>query len=143
MRSQTPLSQPVLATILLLIGLLWANEMEAEGIRGAANGSAGRGKGRAPSAEIILAQATTPQEQDPAGDESWARRRMERRIKRESLKAGLAKMQADAEQIRTLADALQKDLENSSVHVLSLDVIKKAEQIEKLAKQIKTTAKTW
>ena len=57
------------------------------------------------------------------------------------LKANFEKMKQDAGQLATLAKALQEELNKSNENILSLDVIDKADKIEKLAKKIKGTAR--
>lgn len=59
---------------------------------------------------------------------------------REILKANYAKMKQDADELATLAKSLQEDLNKSNANVLSLDVVDKADKIEKLAKKIKSSA---
>ena len=46
--------------------------------------------------------------------------------------------QADAARLSALADQLRDELKKMNVNVLSLDVIQKTEEIEKLAKKIKS-----
>lgn len=59
---------------------------------------------------------------------------------RELLKANYAKMKQDADELAALAKSLQEDLNKSNENVLSLDVVDKADKIEKLAKKIKNAA---
>jgi len=47
-------------------------------------------------------------------------------------------MKRDAEKLLELATELNQEVERSNEHTLSLDVMKKAEQIEKLAHSVKT-----
>jgi hypothetical protein len=61
--------------------------------------------------------------------------------KRELLKANFDKVKRDADDLVLLAKSLQEDVDKSNEHVLSLQVVEKAEKIEKLAKRIKTTAR--
>jgi hypothetical protein len=61
--------------------------------------------------------------------------------KRELLKSRFEKMKDDAAQLATEANDLHEELDKSSVDILSLDVIQKADKIEKLAKKIKDEAK--
>lgn len=56
------------------------------------------------------------------------------------LKARYEKMKEQAGELARLAEALQADLNKSSENVLSLQVVEKADKIEKLAKQIKSAA---
>jgi flagellar basal body-associated protein FliL len=68
-------------------------------------------------------------------------RDLERKQKRDLLKANFEQMQRDARELAELAKSLQEDLDKSNRNVLSLRIVDRAEKIEKLAKKIKTTAK--
>ena len=57
------------------------------------------------------------------------------------LKANFEKMKRDAGELADLAKALQEELNKSNENILSLDIVDKAEKIEKLAKRIKGTAR--
>ena len=61
--------------------------------------------------------------------------------KRDLLKADLEKMKRDAGELAGLAKALQEELNKSNENMLSLDVVEKADKIEKLAKKIKGSAR--
>ena len=61
--------------------------------------------------------------------------------RRDMMKANVEKMKRDAEELGALAKALQEELEKASENVLSLQIVEKAEKIEKLAKRIKGTAR--
>jgi hypothetical protein len=50
-------------------------------------------------------------------------------------------IQKDTEKLLELATELKQAVDKSNENMLSLDVIKKAEQIEKLAKQVKDKMK--
>lgn len=50
-------------------------------------------------------------------------------------------MKKHAKRLAELATSLQKEIEKSNEDVLSLEIVKKAEQVEKLAKKIKNEAK--
>ncbi len=56
----------------------------------------------------------------------------------EILKDEYAKSLQDARQMVELSQALQKDLEQSGAHVLSLVSLHKIEEIEKLSKRIRS-----
>jgi hypothetical protein len=60
---------------------------------------------------------------------------------RDLLKANFEKMKRDAGELAGLAKALQDELNKSNENILSLDVVEKAEKIEKLARKIKGTAR--
>jgi hypothetical protein len=51
------------------------------------------------------------------------------------------KLKQHADDLKDLASSLQKEIEKSNENVLSLEIVKKAEQVEKLAKKIKEEAK--
>jgi len=57
--------------------------------------------------------------------------------RQEILKADHKKSMAEAAELVTLAQQLQQDLEKSEHQVLNLKLVKKAEEIEKLARAIK------
>ena len=61
--------------------------------------------------------------------------------RREIMKSKFEKMKEDAEELASLADSLQDDLNKSSENILSLEIVEKTEKIEKLAKRIKKAAK--
>ena len=56
----------------------------------------------------------------------------------EILKADYKKTLKDAAELVDLAEQLKEDLEKNDRHVLSVDSLKKTEQIEKLAKKIRS-----
>ncbi len=51
------------------------------------------------------------------------------------------KLIADTEKLLALANELKSDVDKSSKNTLSLDVIKKADEIEKLARSVKDKMK--
>jgi hypothetical protein len=61
--------------------------------------------------------------------------------KRDLLKSNFEKMKRDAGELADLAKALQEELNKSNENILSLDIVDKADKIEKLAKRIKGTAR--
>ena len=61
--------------------------------------------------------------------------------KRNLLKANFEKMKRDAGELADLAKALQDELNKSNENILSLDIVEKADKIEKLARKIKGTAR--
>ena len=75
-----------------------------------------------------------PHEEEPGAQ-------ITRKQKRDLLKQNFEKMKRDAEELATLAKALQEELAKSNENVLSFQVVTKAEKIEKLAKRIKSTAR--
>lgn len=75
-----------------------------------------------------------PHEEEPGAQ-------ITRKQKRDFLKQNFEKMKRDAEELAALAKALQEELDRSNENLLSLQVVDKAEKIEKLAKRIKSTAR--
>ena len=61
--------------------------------------------------------------------------------KRDLMKANFEKMKRDAGELADLAKALQEELNKSNENILSLDIVEKADKIEKLAKKIKGSAR--
>jgi len=59
----------------------------------------------------------------------------------EIMKADHEKSVKDAAQLIELAEALKRDLEKDDTHVLSISSLKKTEDIEKLAKRIRSRMK--
>jgi len=57
------------------------------------------------------------------------------------LKYNYKKMKKHADQLAGLAQSLQKKIDETNANVMSLEVIEKAEAIEKLARKIKSEAK--
>jgi hypothetical protein len=75
----------------------------------------------------------TPQEQDPA-----AVRFEKERLKRANSARHVA-LQRDTDKLLELAQQLKKHVDGSSENTLSVNVIRTAEEIEKLAKNVKTS----
>ncbi|MBZ5669865.1 MAG: hypothetical protein LAO04_09055 [Acidobacteriia bacterium] len=61
--------------------------------------------------------------------------------RRELMKFNFENMKDDAAQLASLANELRDELNKTSVDILSVDVIHRAEKIEKLARKIKQEAK--
>jgi hypothetical protein len=59
---------------------------------------------------------------------------------RELLKVSYEKMKEEADELAGLAKALQDELKKSNHNILSLQIVEKADKIEKLAKKIKSEA---
>jgi hypothetical protein len=64
-----------------------------------------------------------------------------RKQRKDIQKVRFEKMKKDAGELATLADSLKDDVDKSSENILSLEIVEKAEKIEKLAKRIKNAAK--
>lgn len=56
------------------------------------------------------------------------------------VKENFKKAKKDSEKLSSLADSLRKEIQASNPNVMSVDIVNKANQIEKLAKKIKEEA---
>jgi hypothetical protein len=77
----------------------------------------------------------------PTADATMPRSPLTRKQRQDILKSKFEKMKEDAEELAALANSLQDEVDKSSQNILSLEIVDKAEKIEKLAKRIKKTAK--
>ncbi len=73
----------------------------------------------------------------PQTDEDQARDRLNRDMAKKAAKERAAALKTDADKLLKLSVELKQYVDKSDENVLSLDVIKKAEEIEKLAKSVK------
>jgi hypothetical protein len=74
-----------------------------------------------------------PQRENPA----WTRDQL-KQMQKQQKAARQKQLKEDTEKLLQLATELKESVEKTNENVLSLDVVKKAEEIEKLAKHIKT-----
>jgi hypothetical protein len=75
------------------------------------------------------------------GAEDEQRVRMEKEMAKKAAQARQAEMKRDTEKLLKLATELKADVDKTNEGTLSLDVIKKAEEIEKLAHTVKDRMK--
>jgi len=73
--------------------------------------------------------------------ENEQRMRMEKEMAKKANEKRQADLARDSEQLLKLATELQTYVNKSNQHVLSLEVVKKAEEIEKLAHSVKEKMK--
>jgi hypothetical protein len=73
----------------------------------------------------------------PQTDADEAQQRMARDMAKKANLARQAALKADTDKLVQLAGELKQDVDKSSENVLSLEVLKKAEEIEKLAHSVK------
>jgi Skp family chaperone for outer membrane proteins len=76
-----------------------------------------------------------------AGIENGPRAKIERDLAKKANQARQADLRRDTEKLLKLATELKESVDKSSASTLSLDVIKKAEEIEKLARSVKDKMK--
>lgn len=96
-----------------------------------------------------LAQKTTPPGppatrediQPPTGDEEEMRTRLTNDMAKKAAKDRVAALRHDTDRLLKLSVELKQSVDKSDENVLSLDVIKKAEEIEKLARSVKDKMK--
>jgi len=80
-------------------------------------------------------QRREEQPPDPALETMRKKAEKERNQQRQS------ELKKDTDQLYKLAGELKKSVDNSNEHVLSVEVIRKAEEIEKLAKSVRSKMK--
>ncbi|HEX4784645.1 MAG TPA: hypothetical protein VH350_09905 [Candidatus Sulfotelmatobacter sp.] len=74
-------------------------------------------------------------------DEDEARARLTEEMAKKAAKDRVAALKHDTEKLLRLSAELKDSVDKSNENVLSLDVIKKAEEIEKLAHSVKERMK--
>jgi hypothetical protein len=77
----------------------------------------------------------------PASDEDEARARIASDMAKRAAKERAAAIKSDTDRLLRLSVELKQSVDKSGENVLSLDVIKKAEEIEKLAHSVKEKMK--
>jgi predicted nuclease with TOPRIM domain len=87
------------------------------------------------SLEAQMRQQKIPDNQPPERSPEMVRAQLEEDQK---------KMKMDVEKLAQLAEDLKKEVESTdSASILSLKLVRKAEEVEKLARSIKTRARGW
>jgi hypothetical protein len=79
------------------------------------------------------AERQNPQQNDQVESD----RDMQKRTRLLQQKQRFEEMQHDSQKLLELATELKKYVDQSGEHVLSMDVVRKAEEIEKLARRVK------
>jgi hypothetical protein len=85
--------------------------------------------------------STDPQFQQRRNEVDPAEKQMERDRDKQRNKDRQAAIKRDTDKLLALATELKEYVDKSNEHVLSLDVVRKAEEIEKLARQVKEKMK--
>lgn len=88
-------------------------------------------------------QQTPGQQRDPNSpfDEDEARARVVHEMEKKAAKERVAALKKDTDRLLKLSEELKEYVDKSDENVLSLSVIRKAEEIEKLAKSVKDKMK--
>ena len=82
-----------------------------------------------------------PNNNESPADGDEARARITREMEKKAAKERVAALKSDTDKLLKLSVELKSYVDKSDENVLSLDVIKKAEEIEKLAKSVKEKMK--
>ena len=77
----------------------------------------------------------------PVADEDEARTRIANEMAKKAAKERVAALKHDTDKLLRLSVELKESVDKSDENVLSVEVIKKAEEIEKLAKSVKEKMK--
>jgi len=78
-----------------------------------------------------------PQFGPPRSEQSQQQREIEEHMLKEANKKRQEEIREDTQKLFQLASELKEAVGKTNEHVLSLDVVKKAEEVEKLAKKVK------
>jgi len=79
----------------------------------------------------------TPNINPPNSDADEMRARLEHDMEKKAAKERVAAIKSDTDKLLKLSTELKAYVDKSNENVMSLDVIKKADEIEKLAKSVK------
>ncbi len=77
----------------------------------------------------------------PMSDEDEVRARLTRDMEKKAAKERVAALKSDTDKLLKLSIELKSYVDKSNENVLSVDVVKKADEIEKLAKSVKDKMK--
>ena len=86
-------------------------------------------------------QQFPPPSQLPAPDDNAGRDKLERDMAKKANHERHAALQRDTNKLLDLATQLKQDVDKSTENTLSMDVVKRAEEIEKLAHSVKEKMK--
>ena len=78
----------------------------------------------------------------PTDDPEQTRRSMEEQVNRSRNAERQKRLEMDTEKLLSLANELKEQVGKTNKDILSVDVIKKADEIEKLAKSVKDRMKS-
>ncbi len=99
---------------------------------------------------VILPMSAEGPAQNPQPDPQFGQQRrdepvvppdIERRMEKERNKSRYQSLKRDSEKLLELATELKQYVDKSGENVLSMDVIKKCDEIEKLSKSVRTKMK--
>jgi len=92
---------------------------------------------------LVLIQHSPGQQREvnPPIDEDEARSRITHDMEKKAAKERVAALKRDTDKLLKLSVELKEYVDKSNENVLSLDVVRKADEIEKLAKSVKDKMK--
>jgi hypothetical protein len=93
-----------------------------------------------PAVPLLALQAVPPGIQEPSPEDP-ERAKMEKEMAKKANKGRQADLKRDTEKLLKLATELKEYVDKTNENVLSLNVLKKAEEIEKLAHSVKDKMK--
>lgn len=93
------------------------------------------------SAQNVPTPNGLPPINEQTGQDQRTQNRIEREMAKKAAKERQAAIKRDTDKLLELATQLKESVDKSSQDTLSLDVVKKAEEIEKLAKSVKDKMK--
>ena len=93
------------------------------------------------SGEKSISQRVSERQAQINADEPGQQSQLSGKQQRKLLKSNFERMKKDAGELTDLAKALQDEVNKSNENVLSLDIVDKADKIEKLARRIKGNAR--
>ena len=96
--------------------------------------------GRMPSL-IDMESASNPAISPPANQVDPARARMEMQAMQRENQNRQLQLKQDTDKLLALATELKQNVDRTNSNILSMDVVKKAQEIEKLAKSVKDKMK--
>jgi hypothetical protein len=67
---------------------------------------------------------------------------MQRKVQKQRMKKRFEDVKRDSQKLLDLATELKKDVDKAGENVLSMDVLRKAEEMEKLARQVKNNMRS-
>jgi hypothetical protein len=93
------------------------------------------------SVPAFIPQSPGQHDVNPPFDEDEARSRIMRDMEKKAAKERVATLKRDTDKLLKLSVELKAYVDKSDENVLSLDVVRKADEIEKLAKSVKDKMK--
>jgi 2-phospho-L-lactate transferase/gluconeogenesis factor (CofD/UPF0052 family) len=90
---------------------------------------------------LISAQSPRQDVTAPIANEDEARARIANEMAKKAAKERVAALKHDTDKLLKLSQELKESVDKSDENVLSVDVIRKADEIEKLAKSVKEKMK--